>query len=687
MISESTGLQLRLKEWTAQFISCLTENMKVAPDGIAWNIPPADMVNMPLWHSPENIDSGVSGVIIVLIELYRQSNNKKYLLLAEQAADGLVTYCKGHPSQNFSFYTGRSGVVYVLIQLYLVNHDKKLLAEALDIIRPANEEYLGSSYVTNYLFDGRAGTTLVIFYLYQVTGAPFLLEYLNLFTRKIIADALPAEEGICWKDNYGKNARQSCGFAFGTSGIAYVFLRLAGFFSMPAFGQVVKTTIKYRGSCWMEEMQNWSNCMIDIRDDKTFRDYRELYEKNDLGSLNEPKDDISWAYGTTGIGFFQVLFDKDICFGGPSTDMASITKKLANVVREGKPTEYGLFNGWSGTGMFFLHAFKASKDEYFLDNARHIADRINADLTSPIDLKGGLFHGNLGALYFLLKMKDEGDTHENVLSPFMKDIIVDESMNRNAFLSVTEVQKVFLLGFFSRTMGLWENLFPNRILEFYKEAAGDNLNMAPGKFIQFVEKLMIEVRGSPGYERLNDVFILEKERFTYMMTHGRPDIRAWFAELDRQDKVILQLNNPKNWLLDCTLHMSGKSKIITTKWNWTDLTSGEPASTENLHLPPREFHILLEMSAEYEVLETNLKTSGLVLHRFLNPKTVRQAFTEIKHYCRSCNEESLEEVAKGAGAKDVEDFISRMDFLVLHKIREFLFNGSLIILEAQNLIT
>ncbi|HEY8894693.1 MAG TPA: lanthionine synthetase LanC family protein, partial [Niastella sp.] len=178
------------------------------------------------WHNRENIDSGASGIVLFLIELYKQSANNRYLQLAGEIIDNILAYCRNNDTNNYSLYTGRAGVVYVLLEYWRLTQNDDLIKEALSLIRPCNKGFLNSDHSSDYLYDGRAGTLLVLFCLYQFTKESFLTGYIDQFVTAITGNMQSSADGFYWCAKGELAIRPSCSFAFGTAGIKYVFTQL-----------------------------------------------------------------------------------------------------------------------------------------------------------------------------------------------------------------------------------------------------------------------------------------------------------------------------------------------------------------------------------------------------------------------------------------------------------------------------
>ena len=429
-------------------------------------------------------------------------------------------------TSSFSLHDGKAGIVSRTIQRYLLDKDEELLTQAMEMIRSASGEFLRSPYVPDSLYEGRAGVLLVLLCLYKLTGAPFLLDDIISFTKRLLANARLRSDGVCWEGDDYDLSRQPDEFAYGTDGIVYVLIQVGTIFPR-VLDPVIDGAAQYLGS-------------ISHLDDEAARG-----------------GGVAWIAQVPG----------NVTPGGP-------------------------------------------------------------------------------------------------------------------FLSDRNVQEALLQPLFPRTIGLLESRMPESVALLYEGLTGVQAPAWPQHFMSFVDDFLAGIDGESIRPCLEDIYGLERARYHLMCMRGRPGVQTYLEEIRRQDAVVSQLNNPRSWLLDRTLQLSPAVRIIDMRWNWAEVVIPEdPASYDRILTKAEgDFQVLLEPSEGSTVTETELSTAGLILRRFETPRTVRQAFTGIKSYCRSCDDKELELLAKGAGARDVPDFMGRMDYLVLQKIREFIFRGTLITL-------
>jgi Lanthionine synthetase C-like protein len=653
-----SGIVRLTKKWADSLMECRLSH----PGSPGWDIPQPDESDLLRWNNPENIASGVSGIILFLIEHYKQDKRVKYLKHIERAVKDLLVFCQGRPTTNYSLYTGRAGVVYVLMQLYAITGERDLIKDGIAIMKPSNGEYLHSRHVSDYLYDGRAGTLLLLLQLYAVSGEESLLGSIGQFTAKIIANARLSAEGMFWDSEDEHCLRRSCGFALGSSGISFVFRKLSRYCCDPTVSLVLSEADRYKKTCWVEEFQSLGNFRKDILNKETLYAYKELYSMGDRSFL-EPRNDLSWSHMGPE-GYPAVFSDVD---NGNREEF------------DGLPGLYTLFNGR------FL-----DKLSWHNGRSRSLLDRLFVHYTAFPDIMphGGLFHGRLGGLYLLLKATEKTNT-ENILCPFVNNGPGGTVPSFELSITIREVRTRFLSRYYTRTINLLST-FPEPYLQQYlEEDCGPGAENDIGRFADFVDQLIFKNKGASRLDEcLADVFELERSKLEFYEGDKRSPLEVYLDQLLYNDKILECLNKPEEWLLDQLVTISGDIKIVNTQWEWglyddfedSDRTPGLKRQQKNPEREPGRFEYILQHNTRFESIETHLKHPfTLFLHIFDRPKSIRQAITEIDHYLKSLPEEEIERMLTLTALPLVskDDLMGTYGKLLVGKMRNWLHRGIL----------
>lgn len=600
-------------------------------------------------NNVENIETGVSGFLLFLLEFYKSSKKDIYLKKIEMFSKSLISYCKKNDTNNYSLYSGRSGFVYFLIQLYYINKDEVILQECENLIIPAEIEYLESNYTSDYLYNGRSGTLLVLNELFLLTQSEKILGLINKFTNAIITNAILTEKGISWKADEEINIRNSCGFAMGASGIQYVLKNIGLYFPNESFNYVIEGINKYKQSCWDEEKQDWLNYEKDIINSRVLNEFKKQYKTNET-LLYKPSNELSWSKGSLGI----LLAD-------------SYAEKIFFELDKDKAKEIprNIYDGLAGIGLSLL---ENSTLKNRAQQVKLIRDIIGNE-EMPIELQGGLFFGELGVCYFLLRTLTTNKYSNSIINPgeISNPIPTKDVLNINLKL----VKKSLLSKIYGKTIFLIEKIFDEQLNEFL-DISEHNVSEIV-KFEEFVKNQFIKVDTTIN-NVIADVFIFEKRRKEFCLQELRINLQVYLDKLDYNEKIIKILNNSDEWILNQKLKISNSIKLVNTEWDW------EPKEDFNFiqnFYKERGSYEFLFLQHESSVVEYPLRIDGLVLHRFDYPKKIIDALMEIKTYCQSSPEEMIKEFAESSGSNDIQDFIKRLDFLVLHKVKQFMYDGIL----------
>jgi len=593
----------------------------------------------------ENLETGISGYLLVLLEYCRNNQDERYFGKLLSLTNELVAYCKQHTTENFSLFTGRGGLVYLLLKLYELTGYQYLLQESLELITLAGQDYLMSDYTPDYLYNGRAGTLLLLIDLYQLSQSEVILDLVNRFTLKINQNAFADENGISWKSKEEINLQNSCGFATGTAGIVYVFKKLNNCFPTPAIQYCINNAEKYIQSSWNGHAQNWFLYERDIVNVKTLMIYCDQLHQNSA-PMFLPEASLSWGNGKAGI---------QLAVKEPSIQWDTSFEDMS----------LNIYDGIAGIGLCLLKDRKRNST-----TLSKIVNRIKSNLAND-SLDGGLLFGAGGKYIFLLSYFSNYDACGNIAFPGIKQQAVFEKLG----IELQDVRKFFLSRFYSRTIAVLANITEGIINPFLSRCEISNVATDILDFEQLIEDHLKENINMPAVQLLQDVYALETKKLKYSRSKTKTNLQLYLESFLHRRQISSVLNNSEDWILNQPIRISERVQIAGTRWNW----SGDVdfSNWERLYDKRGSYEYIFLSSCEEEVAEYSLQTDGLVLHRFDQQKSINQAIMEIKFFCKSQPKQVIEAFIVNTGSKDVDDFISRIDFLVNHKVRQLLFDGIL----------
>lgn len=625
------------------------------------------------WNNHENIESGASGIVLFLIELYKQFREEKYRSALESAVNDLLLYCRNHATGNYSLYTGRAGVVYVLMQYHLLKENPELLKECIEIMKPACEQYLQTRYTTDDLYSGRSGTMLVILYLYQLTREPILLDQLYQFAAKIQSNACLLPEGICWKSDEEYNLKPVCGMAYGAAGIRYAINLLNGFCTHPALNFIIDETDRYIDSCRDNKTQNWGDFRKVILSKETLHALKTAYSENGA-TLFIPGNEYGWADGAAGIAI-------GICNGieAPAVEMVSDQLKSSILNNPGHSTT--IYNGLAGIGLFYL-TLKEQSDDFELQEIIYtLSDKLLQHSTA-IELNGGLFHGELGRIYFLLKVIQDEKEADHILRPRLPLQQITEPVSIQLPLRFATVLGSLLSKHYPRTMALMTQIAPDVLTDYL----GCTHNAFPGnemnKFARFIQQDVPRKIAASSNERLQDLFSLEYEVYTFRRAEKRGGLQIYLDELLQREKALRDLNKIDEWLMNRIYKISDSIKIIKSRWNWefeNDYYAVNGKQKENLNIAPAEFTYLYKIVGGEEIIEMLLGIDTLLLlQHFKKPRRIGDAFKDIRYSIFSFSEAALKNLLLSfTEYANTRDFKDQLGDMMQYEVKQWIYRDIL----------
>ena len=566
----------------------------------------------------EDIDVGVCGIILFLIELNKIKPEPRLRKSLLDAGEDLMNHCITTSRSHYGFYKGRAGVCYTLMKLTEASGNEKYLDFAKELIGKESDKYILSEFTSNCLYDGRAGLLLVLLHFYNFKPEDWILERINLCIDKIIGDFVLTEQGIIWNKR-DINIKPLNSFLFGSSGVAFLLTQVGDLFKNAELLSLAKSIFAYEDLQWNDEQSNWPDFRKEIITSEDYKIHKYKYLSKAYSFFTIPSESYDWAYGTTGLCMARLpLINKEIkgCF------KSLIVKGISNLL-DFKTEDLSLANGMAGVGSLLIDAAKylnvpSYKKTLEIESSTTIKPSSYQDIS--------LFYGITGVGYFLLQLLKPEDFH-SVLFPALKNNNVPKKKEtlkiKVSGYIIKSLQLTFPITFFTL-----QTFTPNRyqdLIEKLDFQIYDQPDSFMRKFILSFKNIVTPKQN----QLICDVFALElaklrmfNETKSYSMNHIKEIVKF-------EDKVSL-LNMEEQQLLNQTLVFDDDSQIITAKWNWARLNQrGVDISqiiSEFLTTEPKEVKLLLMMSSTNEIIEEKLDTFGqLTQSIFQEPQIVRNA--------------------------------------------------------------
>jgi len=631
-----------------------------ADDGLTWRTvvfqqsSPAGFV----YSTCDNAYNGVCGICLFLLELYHHTGQDKYLQAAIRGMKWVTDERRSDHDTNFALYTGKMSIAHVLIRFHKITKDASFLQQAMQIA-------LASEHAVTFpvydLINGISGTLLALMHVHAASQDIRLLKIINLYTGKLLNAMHIGKSGVYW-DRNDINMHGLCGFSHGASGLGYVFMELAFYFSNPAFYEIARQAFIYERQFFSEASQNWR----DLRgaDEKRFNvEIDQAYAAGDKQFFTKEKYMNAWCHGAAGIGLSRIRAIETLPDGKVFENELAVcirTTYHTTVKQVSERDSSCLCHGNAGNAELFLEAYRLFKNESYLQLAYKAAANI---LTQKETLgrytsgnPGGvednsLFMGNAGVGYFLLRVI-EPDRTPSLLGLRLQHPCNDLVSPENSWLCMTPsgLHQQLVATAFKRTLTLSKQLFPEKVDDYFNETSARDFMPS---WIAFVTNLILQPH--PNMDILEDAFNLEHSAYQLDLSIESDNLLFIKDRKKKADKINLLSDTVE--LEELTLSLDCDLIIIRTNWPWSLQQAGN--FERNIKMEPGEFYCLL-VPTYLGIMERQISEfTKMVLEVFEQPLQVSDAITII--------------------AKSFEDHDElKVRQLILHQVRELINAGFLL---------
>jgi lantibiotic modifying enzyme len=353
-----------------------------------------------------NIYAGKAGYIIYLLELYDITKDQSVLIEAEEVAE-LITH-QIDPSDidkmSYAFYTGLSGIALSFIFLYRVTKKKQYLEFARLLLFKSKESFNYKIPIVE-LINGISGIILVLLNLYIELREDWIPSDIEFYAKFIIDKArLGQNGGIYWDKSY-RITRGLTGFSHGASGIGFVFYELYRATGDPVLKDICYESFKYEDSNFDYEANNWLDYRKYFYNPDTENEFKEAIASNNQDYFLKPSSMKAWCHGSPGI--LMTRFHSAYQNKYSEYLMRDAFISLIQV------SNHTLCHGALGNMLCILSIERVDKNEIKTIFSSVVEKtlqyyKLNKKFTfnnpeEKLENNYGLFTGNLGVLYFLLK--------------------------------------------------------------------------------------------------------------------------------------------------------------------------------------------------------------------------------------------------------------------------------------------
>ncbi len=555
----------------------LTEAIRIGDDllhrvekdanGFSWQTMGMGEKQAVVWNKSEGLYSGVAGIVLFFIELYKQTKNQKYLEAVKEGSRWVAYYCENNPTAYYAFFTGRMGAAYMMLQVGELLKDESYHKKALDIAAGC-EQYLAQPNGIDDLINGSSGTLLGLIHLHAHTKEESLMTSIKKITDHLIKAAHIGHKGLYW-DRSSKSIRGLCGFSHGASGIGYVFLELGRYFNDKTFYWIAEQAFMYENQFYDNKTGNWPDFRKGYFDDETFEEHKAEYLNGNKPFFTTPGSMSAWCHGAPGIGLSRLRAHELLNNPQYLTDInkAVIQTHKATIESENTNASYTVCHGAGGNAMLFLDAYRTSKENKYLDYAEKVGENglkfiqenrkyISGYSTASVE-DYSLFMGNAGVGYYYLQLC-EPLTTPSIVKPDVKTNAAIASFS----IGINAVKTKIASRYFSKTTSLCA------AIEFKEKES----------IVHGVRK-GVEIKND---ERLTSIFNYEMEKFKLqnsIESDSYVEISS-IIEAERNQNFINKSQNGS--ILSASFKINSNTKLLNTDWDCVDVNNKEKGAYYSL---------------------------------------------------------------------------------------------------------
>lgn len=610
-------------------------------------------------YNKESLYDGYAGIGLFFLALYKQTKNERYLSASKQVAHELITYCQEHPTQNYTFFTGRGGVIYLLTQLFEVDYDSYYAKMAVDLLLPKHYIHQLKLLSMHNLMTGIAGSLLAGLHVHQQTENKRVLSFIEQSAQQLITDFHIFEKGIYWGNSH-QQIQPLCGFAHGNAGIAWILLELGFYLDNQVFIQLAEQAFAYERYHFSKQQKNYPDFKKSMYAHTAYDAFKQEYLKKNYSFFTQAIYTNKWYSGAAGIGLsrlraFQLLhrpvYYKEL--------MHCIQTTIETDVDTYQNRPFYLYHGSGGSVDLLLEAYLVLQEQKYLDYAQQVAYQsitFNHRQTK-IKKNEGLLIGEAGLGYFYLRAFNPYITPSILCPKLSKEaaLIVESDQYPNLTIFEAEVRTKAIEKVYPRTFKVTNQLYTDNVIDYLSESVTeDNWLMS---FHNFVNQLLAEAEFSGLDQQLiADVFCLEQIKqqlqnniSSYALLH--------IAQVVQKERLLQYVEKGQGKLEAQQVQIHSAAVFHTTKWNWQEKTQAWVLAAPDA----KQYTFILapNMNGGLEVLLTNFM------------EEVLQVFTQSKFIC-----DAVREIQNGLQDQLIE--IDDLEMKILLQIKQFLELGILV---------
>lgn len=536
----------------------------------------------------EGLYSGISGIALFYLSLYKITNNKKYLNICKNAMKWVIQYCDDNKLNDLSFITGRLGVSFVLVKLYEVCKEN-YLEKALEIAKSYDKILINEKYACEYL-SGLSGILLGLLHLYDATKEEWIVKKINELIISVLKNSSYNNTGIHWDKN--KNVIKSLtGFSHGASGIGFVFLELGNYFENSVFYYLAEQAFKYESNNYDSNAKNWKDLRKGMYLEENEKEHREAYLSKNYDFFLTQESMSAWCHGAPGIGLSRLrafeLLRKNIY----KSELKICIENVLNNSQKIYGKSYSLCHSIGGNLDLVIEYLREFKNDKYKNKLLKIVEEIISDSEKQKKYTSGLakfagdledfslFNGNSGIGYFYLRLINP-DIVDSVLIPSLGKKSLKSRAINNIILknyNYKGVREIIISNVFHKTMLVYSKLYKDDYSAFFDKHQNNPRVNEISEFKKNIENIL-KIKNNP--DLLQDIYKLEKEKLDLgnkIQSYALISARSLF-----QKEIINNCMKDNNLLLNIELKINPDVRVYKSKYNWTNFADKDISNIYNL---------------------------------------------------------------------------------------------------------
>ncbi len=575
-------------------------------NGISWKTMSSTSEHVIEWVKSNSLYTGISGISLFLLELYRSTGESKYLIASEESMRWVENLWEKKPSQYFAFITGNMGVSYAMLRMFEVTGKKKYLINALKIAKKCPAPLIGGA---DDFINGTAGIILALLHLHSASGEKWLLDKIDKNIKHLLNKVNAGKKGLYW-DRVPGYITGLCGFSHGAAGIGYVFLELGHYFNNPSFYWIAEQAFLYESTHFNKKMGNWPDLRKFRDSDSDFQIQKKAFIEGNISVFTTRGDMNAWCHGAAGLGLSRIRACELLKNWLYERELKIALKKTIETDVNGKynPFSFIYCHGKGGNAELFLESYKYFKNIKYLKYAEIIAlEALRNKKEKKIYNSGfgykevsgkedkSLFMGISGIGYFYLKLLNPLNI-PSVLFPKIESLCkVDISPKDYPYIKISleEIKKKVVSKIFKRTLTISEIVMKS---ETKKHFAALRLNRIDeiNNFVKFIKNKSVGLK--PIEKKvISDALSLELTKLKKdrtIISNSYLDIKS--IMFSKRAEELCKLDDKK--FANIELSVDPDVKLRFTKWDWNSNSNGSWG--KNLKEHPSQFVTLLKPEAK-----------------------------------------------------------------------------------------